>query len=100
MVDNKELLKLVQDIEFLQLLLNPNYLSYLSSQGYFKDQNFLKYLDYLNYLKNLKFKRFITYPKCYDILDLLNSDVFRKELDNGNYIDYLHQILLYDWQYK
>ena len=95
--NNSELLRLVQDIEFLQLLTNPNYLHYLSNNGYFQDNQFINYLKYLSYLNNPKFKRFITYSRCFIILNLLDNSVFRDELSNVNFISYLHSVIDNDW---
>lgn len=96
--ENIQLLKLVQDIEFLQLLVNPNYLSYLNKQKYFEDQDFLSYLTYLEYLKSPIYKKFIFYTKCYEVLDMLNSKEFRNELSNGSFITYLQEVLYSIWK--
>ena len=95
--NSNELLRLVQDIEFIQLLTNPNYLHYLFNNGYFQDSQFIQYLRYLCYLKNPKFKRFITYSRCFIILDLLDNTVFRDELGNIHFINYLHNVIDNDW---
>ena len=41
-----------EDIEFIQMLTHPSYISFLIGNGYLDDPQFLKYLDYLEYLKD------------------------------------------------
>lgn len=94
---SSELLRFVQDLEFVQLLANPNYLQYLSNKGYLEDNDFIKYLVYLNYLKKPDFSRFIVYTRCFVMLDLLLNETFRKELSNTSFINYLHDVIHHDW---
>ena len=45
--EQDNLLRLQYDFEFLQHLLAPDYIKFLSKQGYFRDAEFLNYLEYL-----------------------------------------------------
>lgn len=94
-----ELLKFVKDIEFVQLLCNPNYLQYLSISGYLEDKDFLKYLEYLNYLKKPEFIKYITFSRCFVFLDLLSNKNFRNELSKPMFINYLHSVIQEDWSH-
>lgn len=60
-----------KDLEFIQLLCNPEYLKWLYSEKYFLDPEFIKYLKYLLYFKNEKYSKFLIYPQCIPILELL-----------------------------
>lgn len=97
MGDNIKIIQFAQDLEFVQLLANPNYLQYLSNSGYFDDPKFLNYLDYLSYFKEPEFLKFIVYNRGILFLDLLKSEAFRKELADINFISYLHESINKDW---
>lgn len=49
---DKILQRTQEDIEFLQMLTHPQYISFLIGNGYLEDPQFLKYLDHLDYLKD------------------------------------------------
>jgi mediator of RNA polymerase II transcription subunit 31 len=67
--DQAEIFRFIQDLEFIQLLSNPQYLECkinlinklgLSANNYFKEQSFLNYLKYLLYFKNPEYAKFVT----------------------------------------
>ena len=85
-----KILELTQDLEFVQLLANPNYIKYLNERNYFEDQAFLNYLNYLSYLKNPDYLKFIEYDNGLIMLDLLQLEIFRKEIKNDTaFLDYI-----------
>lgn len=93
-----ELLEFTQDIEFVQSLSNPSYLSYLIEKGYLEDKQFLNYLKYLNYLKTPEFIKFIIYPRGIACLELLQLESFRNELlTNPDFINYLLYLSEMEW---
>lgn len=63
-----------KDLEFVQLLCNPDYLKWLYDQGYFEQDSFIKLIRHLEYWKEDEYKKHLTYPYCIKILDTLNSD--------------------------
>mmetsp|Transcript_5426 Transcript_5426/g.16441 ORF Transcript_5426/g.16441 Transcript_5426/m.16441 type:complete len:81 (+) Transcript_5426:221-463(+) len=46
------------ELEFVQLLANPQYLNYLAQNNYFADPAFVNYLEYLRYWRRPE------YAKC------------------------------------
>ena len=88
-----------QDLEFLQLLSNPQYLSYLAQQRYFDDASFLNYLKYLNYFRRPEFVRFLSYPDALEFLDLLvSSPAFRKAIARPNVAEMVREQQMWQWR--
>lgn len=63
-----------KDLEFIQLLCNPEYLKWLHNERYFGRDDFQEYLKYLEYFKDARYSKFLIYPQCLAILDMLNSE--------------------------
>ncbi len=66
--------RLVQDIEFVQMLGNPEYIVYLMRNGYFAQTAFRNYLKYLKYLRSPSYSHFLLYPLSLETLELLTND--------------------------
>ncbi|KAH9410558.1 SOH1-like protein [Ordospora pajunii] len=65
-----------KELEFVQLLCNPDYLRWLHTEGYFESSEFKQYLKYLEYWKSPGYSKFLVYPQCLVVLQYLNrSDV-------------------------
>ena len=98
--DNKEqdeIIRFMQDLEFVQCLANPFYLKYLSNMGYLDDEKFVNYLQYLLYFKKAEYMKFITYERCIIFLELLQYKEFRQKLKENEYEQYLNNFILKDW---
>ena len=98
--DNKEqdeIIRFMQDLEFVQCLANPFYLKYLSNMGYLDDENFVNYLQYLIKKKKAEYMKFITYERCIIFLELLQYKEFRQKLKENEYEQYLNNFILKDW---
>lgn len=63
-----------KDLEFVQLLCNPEYLRWLNNEKYFLRDDFKAYLKYLLYFSDQKYYKFLTYPQCIFILEILNKE--------------------------
>ena len=74
----EEIFRFIQDLEFVQCLVNPFYIKYLSDKGYLDDDNFINYLEYLLYFKNAEYMKYITFERCLIILELLQYKEFRE----------------------
>ena len=81
----KEMFRFIQDLEFVQCLVNPNYLKYLSDKGYLDDDIFINYLKYLLYFKKIEYMKYITFERCLLFLELLQYKEFREQLKQNNY---------------
>lgn len=87
--------KFVKELEFVQLLCNPEYLKWLFEQGYFEQDSFKNLLIHLQYWKKEEYKIYLTYPFCLNILDqLILPDVCEKLKDDLFYAKIL------DMQFK
>jgi mediator of RNA polymerase II transcription subunit 31 len=59
----------------------------LAQGQYFDEPAFVNYLAYLLYWKRPEYAHFIVYPQCLHFLELLQSESFRKELANPQFVD-------------
>lgn len=78
-------LRFEQDLEFVQLLCNPDYLRWLVQEGCFESQEFKEYLRYLEYWRTPEYSRFLTYPQCLVVLKYLNSEDADDLLNNESF---------------
>lgn len=47
------------ELEFVQLLSNPQYLNHLAEKKYFDDENFIRYLAYLQYFQQREYVKYL-----------------------------------------
>jgi len=87
------------ELEFVQCLANPNYLNFLAQRGFFKEATFVNYLKYLTYWKEPDYAKYLKYPQCLTMLDLLQSEHFRKELMNTQCARFIDDQQLLHWQH-
>ncbi|XP_019856081.1 PREDICTED: mediator of RNA polymerase II transcription subunit 31-like [Amphimedon queenslandica] len=85
------------ELEFVQSLANPQYLTFLGQRGYFKEKTFVNYLKYLQYWKTKEYSHFLKYPQCLHFLDLLQSEHFRRELSNAQCSKFIEEQQLLHW---
>ena len=79
------------DVEFIQNLSNPKYLSYLAQNKYFQDSSFMEYLKYLRYFKEPEYTCHLIFPTCLTFLDeLIENTRFRHELLSPAFIEHIH----------
>ena len=69
----KEQLRFELELEFVQSLANPFYLQFLAQRLYFEDPAFVAYLSYLRYWRTQEYARFVTFPNCLVLLELLQA---------------------------
>ena len=93
----EEIIRFMQDLEFVQCLANPFYLKYLSNNGYFDDENFVNYLQYLLYFKRAEYMKYITFERSIIFLELLQYKEFRQKLKDPNYEILLENFITNDW---
>jgi mediator of RNA polymerase II transcription subunit 31 len=87
------------ELEFVQCLANPTYLNFLAQHGVFKQPTFVNYLKYLLYWKEPEYAKYLKYPQCLHMLDLLQSEHFRKELRNTQCARFIEDQQLLHWQH-
>lgn len=89
------------ELEFIQCLASPAYLHHLATTGILAEPSFIQFLEYLQYWKQPEYARLIQYPHCLFFLDLLiNNPVFRRELANVSFRNFIHEQQFYSWQYR
>lgn len=93
--EDSERQRFLVELEFVQALANPHYISWLASEGYLRDAKFVRYIDYLQYWKAPQYTKFLVYPHCLRFLDLLQHEEVRTYLSN----DQSYALLLADQQY-
>ncbi|WUR02341.1 mediator of RNA polymerase II transcription subunit 31 (MED31) [Vairimorpha necatrix] len=87
-----------KELEFVQLLCNPDYLKWLYEQGYFEDQSFINLLNHLVYWKQDNYKRYLTYPYCLEILGILLKDDVVQILEDESFYAKIAQDQLLSWK--
>ncbi|KAL5006100.1 hypothetical protein ScPMuIL_017258 [Solemya velum] len=97
--EEQQKLRFQVELEFVQCLANPNYLTFLAQRGYFKDQAFINYLHYLLYWKDSKYAKYLKYPQCLYLLELVQYEHFRKELVNAQCAKFIDDQQLLHWQH-
>lgn len=88
------------ELEFVQCLSNPDYLQWLSKEGYFENESFINYLKYLLYWCEFPYVKYISYPHCIKILRLLQVEDFRRNLSNEEAIQIIREQQTYQWIYS
>ncbi|KAM3177389.1 hypothetical protein ACTXT7_004649 [Hymenolepis weldensis] len=86
------------ELEFVQSLGNPDYLTFLSQQGCFEKPEFINYLSYLQYWKSPQYSKFVSYPFCLHMLDLLQSPEFRRGIAHESLARYIDDQMLLHWR--
>lgn len=87
-----------KELEFVQLLCNPEYLRWLYKEGHFARSDFKDYLRHLLYFKDPKYSRFLVYPQCIPILEKLIQEDILKELSEDSFYTKLSESQLYVWR--
>lgn len=90
------------ELEFVQCLSNPRYLSFLSTEGYFdetsdKGRAMVGYLHYLSYWRRPEYAKFVLFPNALEILDLLRDNSFRQQIANARFVDFLNNQEIAHW---
>lgn len=89
-----------KDLEFIQLLCNPEYLRWLYNNNYFKDSHFIKYLKYLQYFGEPAYSKFLVYPQCIPILEKLLSENILEKLSNEEFYTKLSEDQYFMWKHR
>ena len=89
------------ELEFVQCLASPAYLHHLATTGILGEPSFIEFLEYLQYWKKPEYVRLLQYPHCLFFLDLLiHNPVFRRELANVPFRNFIHEQQFYNWQHR
>ncbi|KAJ2455266.1 suppressor of hpr1 [Coemansia sp. RSA 2336] len=87
------------ELEFLQCLANPRYITMIGQQGYFDKPEFINYLKYLKYWQRPEYARFVVYPHALAFLDLLQNKTFREEMKKVDEADRIHELQYHHWRW-
>lgn len=89
-----------KDLEFIQLLCNPEYIKWLHSEKYFENNDFKEYLKRLEYFKDPKYSKFLVYPQSIAILDILNGEKSDEYLSNDSFYKNLEEAQVNLWKLR
>ena len=89
--------RFVAELEFVQCLSDPDYVHWLARDRYFEDDSFCSFLHYLDYWKRPEYVKYIQYPYCLSMLDLLKDPAVQKELIKPTYAAFIRNQLLLQW---
>jgi len=89
-----------KDLEFVQLLCNPEYLKWLYSEKHFEKESFRKYLKYLEYFKRPEYSKFVIYPQCIAILEILTHERADEFLSNDQFYAKLEEGQHLMWRFR
>jgi mediator of RNA polymerase II transcription subunit 31 len=90
-------LRFEQDLEFVQLLCNPDYIRWLSQEGYFASEEFKGHLRYLRYWKRPEYSRLLIYPQCLVVLEYLTRDDADRLVNDESFMTALGSQQYYIW---
>eukprot|EP00775_Hariotina_reticulata_P012792 gene12792-12920_t len=71
----------------------------LALNKYFEDPSFMNYLRYLEYWRQPQYVTYIRFPHCLQMLDLLQSENFRKAIATPAVMEELHTQQAFYWQH-
>eukprot|EP00915_Cephaloidophora_sp_WS-2016_P006565 GHVH01008854.1.p1 GENE.GHVH01008854.1~~GHVH01008854.1.p1 ORF type:complete len:156 (+),score=14.97 GHVH01008854.1:72-539(+) len=80
MLSDPQTLRFVAELEFIQSLANPEYLSFLAKGGYLNEPAFLRFLKYLDYWRRPEYVEHIIFPHSLRMLTALHDQDFRNKL--------------------
>eukprot|EP00435_Cladocopium_sp_Y103_P004278 s2572_g1.t1 len=89
--------RFAEELEFVQCLANPSYVQWLATQGFFREPGFQRFLEYLTYWRRPQYVRYIVYPQCLAVLDLLLRPAVRLRLHRADVISILADQLQHAW---
>ncbi|KAG8459060.1 hypothetical protein KFE25_002467 [Diacronema lutheri] len=89
-----------EELEFVQALANVDYVAHLARQNAFDNPAFVAFLGYLSYWKQAEYARYLQYPLCLRVLELLQRPSFRAALKNAQFVEYLKQQQYQQWLYR
>ena len=89
-----------KELEFVQLLCNPEYIRWLYNNDYFSDPQFTDYLRYLLYFRDHRYRKFLLYPQCIPILESLVSEGILQELSDEAFYTRLSEDQYYMWKHR
>lgn len=90
----------IRELEFVQLLCNPEYLKWLYGEKYFSDSNFRNFLKYLMYFKKPEYQKFLIYPQCIPILEILLDDNVGDFLSEDSFYTRLSDVQYSIWKHR
>lgn len=89
--------RFAEELEFVQCLANPSYVQWLATEGFFREPGFQRFLEYLTYWRRPQYVRYIVYPQCLAVLDLLLRPAVRLRLQRADVISILAEQLQHAW---
>ncbi|KAG9389645.1 tRNA transferase Trm5/Tyw2 [Carpediemonas membranifera] len=92
--------RFIAELEFVQLLANPNYVGYLAKRKYLERPEFCNYLKYLSYWRHPRYLKFLRYPQCLHFLDLLQNRDFCNAISTDPIIIASSTNQIWQWRFN
>lgn len=89
--------RLEAELDFVQSLLNPQYLYFLLSEGYFSKKAFRAYLRYLSYWRKEPYIHLVRFPAALELLSVLQSPQLEHVADAEAAVRLIEQTLKNHW---
>ena len=97
--DDKERVRFLRELEFVQCFANPRYINWLSSRNYFGDPAFNNYLKYLLYWTKPEYAKYLKYPQAIHFLRLVQDPEFRTFIGNQMNLTMIESEQFKYWQF-
>jgi SOH1 len=72
--------RFIQDLEFVQMIANMDYLIWLAKKGFLTNHLFINYLQHLRYLEDPNYAHFLLFPQSLAVLQMLLDVNVRESL--------------------
>eukprot|EP00668_Euglena_longa_P033433 GGOE01042999.1.p1 GENE.GGOE01042999.1~~GGOE01042999.1.p1 ORF type:complete len:171 (+),score=55.26 GGOE01042999.1:649-1161(+) len=96
--DVPDTVRFLQEIEFVQMLANVEYLRHLAEADLLQQPAFIHYLNYLQYWRRPEYSQLLLYPQCLYLLEHLQDPRFRTELQKPEFVAWLRKQQILHWQ--
>lgn len=89
--------RFIEELEFVQLLADPNYVHFLALRGYLEDESFIEFLRYLQYWREPPYVQHVVYPQALRMLDMLLTPEVRKRMHRPATLALLSGSMMWKW---
>jgi mediator of RNA polymerase II transcription subunit 31 len=72
----------------------------LAQEKFFENKAFVAYLGYLRYWKRPEYVKYVTYPHCLFMLDMLQNEHFRRAMLQPNLVNVIYDQQFYQWKFN
>ena len=89
-----------KELEFVQLLCNPEYIRWLYKNNFFARKDFRDFMAYLLYFREIPYRNCLLYPQALPILEMLLEDDVASKLADESFYTRLSEDQFYMWKHR